>query len=352
MKSGFAAAIIEWQAQHGRHELPWQREPVDPYCVWLSEMMLQQTQVVIVIPYFERFIACFPTIQKLATAQPDQVMALWSGLGYYRRAQYLHAAAKLIIDDYGGTMPDHVDELMRLPGIGRSTAGAIVSLAWNRPAPMLDSNAKRVLCRHQAVAEDSGKILWQTAQDHIPCHDARAYTQGLMDLGSMICGARAPLCPNCPVGATCKAWNSNSIGDYPKRKSLRARKLVEVFWGVAVNSAHSCIWLQKRPLHGIWAGLWSFPDFSNEKESKRWLYEISSPHRPVVQSYPAKDHKLTHRHLRIYPAVAKVNSSTGVGAFADEGWIHVADLANLALPAPVRVLCDELLGSVNTGCCG
>ncbi|HET8551115.1 MAG TPA: A/G-specific adenine glycosylase, partial [Gammaproteobacteria bacterium] len=258
----FAPRLLAWFASHGRHALPWQREPT-PYRVWVSEIMLQQTQVATVIPYFKRFMARFPDLATLAAAPLDDVLALWSGLGYYARARNLHRAAQSAVAEYGGELPASLDELMAFPGIGRSTAGAILSLSRGQRHPILDGNVKRVLARFHAIAGWPGDKrvadrLWEFAESHTPVADCAAYTQAIMDFGATVCTRRNPACDICPMSANCEAYALGRQHDFPAPRARRGYPERNV--RVLVIEAEGAVLLEKRPPTGIWGGLWSLPE--------------------------------------------------------------------------------------------
>jgi A/G-specific adenine glycosylase len=260
--NSFASRIVRWQQRHGRHALPWQGTR-DPYRIWLSEIMLQQTQVVTVIPYFERFVARFPDLPSLAAAHEDAVLALWSGLGYYSRARNLHAAARALVARHESMFPASPDLIAQLPGIGRSTAAAIAALAFGQRAAILDGNVKRVLARHGGIAGWPGdrKIetaLWRLAESHLPHTAIEAYTQGMMDLGALVCSRGTPACCDCPVNSDCVAFTQQRTADLPTprpRKTLPERQVQ-----MLLLLDRGELMLEKRPARGVWGGMWSLPE--------------------------------------------------------------------------------------------
>ncbi|MPV85953.1 A/G-specific adenine glycosylase [Ostreibacterium oceani] len=267
----FSTRVLAWYDVYGRKHLPWQA-PGNPnyiYYTWVSEIMLQQTQVTTVIPYFNAFIARFPDVNALAIADSDEVMALWAGLGYYARARHLHQAAKIIHNDYQGRFPDTFDSLQALPGIGRSTAGAILSLALGQRHAILDGNVKRVLCRHARVAghPSQAKVsqaLWRLAENYTPNERCASYTQAMMDLGATVCTRTKPKCHQCPVQVDCQARIDGCVSEYPSKKTKKALPLKQViFWLVTDNTR---VYLEKRPDTGIWGGLWGLPESPVEVE--------------------------------------------------------------------------------------
>ncbi len=295
----FAQKVVRWHHQHGRKNLPWQLETGEhkSYHVWLSEIMLQQTQVVKVKDYFNRFIAEFPTLNELAGADEQQVLALWSGLGYYNRARNLHKTAKRCVENYAGTMPCDLQQLIDLPGIGRSTAAAIMSLAYNQPEPIMDGNVKRVFSRHFLVKGEPSKSstineLWQLAEINRELNEPAAYTQGLMDLGATVCTKNQPKCNQCPIAMTCQAKLKDVIDQYPHKK--RKVKQTEVHMHSLLSIKDKKIALSIREAKGIWPQLWFTPLFNSEAELIRY--------HPNVKHQFSLTHKLTHRilHIHIY----------------------------------------------------
>jgi A/G-specific adenine glycosylase len=339
----FADRIIAWQKVHGRHDLPWQRTR-DPYCIWLSEIMLQQTQVATVIPYYERFVRRFADVRALALAPIESVMACWAGLGYYSRARNLHRCAQQIADMHGGEFPRSVERLAQLPGVGRSTAAAIVALAFGERAAILDGNVKRVLARHFGIEGYPGspkveREFWQRAERLLPRNEIEAYTQGLMDLGATLCLARKPQCARCPVLRSCVAHRQGRIDELPV-KSPRARR------GTRGNAL---LWLRhreqvllvRRPEQGVWAGLWSLPEFGDLGT----LNDIVSDWPGRGRTLAPIDHALTHFDWRLaplrwdLPARLSVAQRSRIEAAVPGGqWVGQDDALAMSLPAPVRRL--------------
>ena len=260
--TAFANRIVRWQERHGRHDLPWQATR-DAYRIWLSEVMLQQTQVATVIPYFERFVKRFPTVGALASAHADEVLALWSGLGYYARARNLHRAAREVVERHGGVFPSGFEALVQLPGVGRSTAAAIAAFAGGERRAILDGNVRRVIARHAGIAGDpaSSQVLerlWAEAEARLPRDGIERYTQGMMDLGASVCFTRRPACELCPVAADCVARIEERVDELPGRRRRAARGLRRIAMLVVVSRGE--VLLEKRPASGIWGGLWSLPE--------------------------------------------------------------------------------------------
>jgi A/G-specific adenine glycosylase len=334
--TAFAHRIIAWQKQHGRRDLPWQGTR-DPYRIWLSEIMLQQTQVSAVIPYYERFLARFPDLAALAAASEDAVLRLWAGLGYYARARNLHRAARTIVQDLGGRFPQDHAAVCALPGIGRSTAAAICAFACGARQAILDGNVKRVLARHFAIEGYPGDkrveaTLWAQAEALLPDRDIEAYTQGLMDLGAGVCVRRAPRCGQCPVRETCVALRDDRSAELPGPRPVSPRP--ERATTMLILSRRGEVLLEKRPAPGIWGGLWCFPEMDGEQVEAvclgRFGVETTGLHR-----LSEIEHGFTHFRLRITPLVVTVSS----GAGAEEPgrvWLTPEDALGAAIPVPVR----------------
>ncbi len=334
-----AAQVVRWQVQHGRSHLPWQNTR-DPYRVWLSEIMLQQTQVVTVLDYYPRFLARFPSVQALAAAPLDDVLALWSGLGYYSRARNLHRCAQQVVQTHGGQFPCTALALATLPGIGRSTAGAIAAFCFAERSPILDANVKRVLTRVLGFGGDLAQAaqersLWQHAHDLLPTGDLPTqmplYTQGLMDLGAMVCLPRNPDCGRCPLQSGCIAHAQGVPERYPVRTRKLQRK-AEAWWLLQWQDAAGRIWLERRPERGIWAGLYCLPVFGSQDALQEHLAQTGG----VLQAeYPAVLHVLTHRDLYLHRTIARApDSFEGTGG----DWYLPQALGALGLPAPLRKL--------------
>lgn len=336
--SGIAGDVVSWQRSHGRHLLPWQNTR-DPYRVWLSEIMLQQTQVSVVLGYYERFLARFPDVQALAAAPLDDVLALWSGLGYYSRARNLHRCAQDVVSLHGGSFPSTSEGLRQLPGIGRSTAAAIAAFCFGERTAILDGNVKRVLTRVLGFDADlassaNENALWERANALVPdaSDDMPAYTQGLMDLGATVCLARSPNCLLCPLQASCRA---RAQGD-PERFPVKTRKLkrsAQSVWLLQVQAADGAIWLEKRPTPGVWAGLYCLPLF----DSREALAQALPPNvRDEARDEPAFVHVLTHKDLHLHPVQALVQRRALQRQ--EGGWFTPEQWPALGLPAPVRKL--------------
>jgi A/G-specific adenine glycosylase len=346
----FATRLIDWQRREGRHGLPWQSTR-DPYRVWLSEVMLQQTQVATVLDYYPRFLARFPDVQALARAEQGEVLALWSGLGYYSRARNLHRCAQMVVLDHGGVFPNRWDVLQTLPGIGASTAAAIAAFCFGERVSIVDGNVRRVLSRLLAFEGDLAKTpaqraLWNVAQTLLPqpspvqASDMQAYTQGLMDLGATLCTRSRPACERCPVQALCQAHASDQVARFPiKTRTLKRRS--ERWWLLCRfdPSEGGWVWLEQRPQTGIWAGLYCPPVFTDEAQM-RWALDAvpqqAVDHRPVVS------HALTHRELTLHPTVVRCTRQSQAGKGAQGQWVALRSLDALGLPKPIRTWLDEL----------
>jgi A/G-specific adenine glycosylase len=335
----FARTMVDWQRLHGRQSLPWQNTQ-DPYRVWLSEIMLQQTQVSTVLDYFPRFLARFPTVAELAAAPQDDVLALWSGLGYYSRARNLHKCAQEVVARFGGQFPKQAELLQTLPGIGRSTAAAIAAFCFQERAAILDGNVKRVLTRVLGFAEDlalqkNEKALWSLAQDLLPDKpkDMPRYTQALMDLGATVCLPRKVQCEVCPVSAICQAKEQGKPLAYPV-KTKKLKRTSATLWLLWAVNAKGQVWLQKRPDKGIWAGLFSLPVFDTEAQLlAAWPQGQAGPYIA-----PWK-HVLTHRDLYLHPV--RMTGSAKDSPACEGQWVSAEAWPDLGLPAPIRTLLSE-----------
>ncbi|HET9047907.1 MAG TPA: A/G-specific adenine glycosylase [Chiayiivirga sp.] len=338
----FAERLLAWFDHHGRHDLPWQH-PREPYRVWLAEVMLQQTQVQTVIPYFTRFISALPDLAALANASEEQVLALWSGLGYYSRARNLHETARICLQRHAGALPKNFDELMALPGIGRSTAGAVLAQAHDLPLPILDGNVKRVLTRWAGIEGWPGdteiqKQLWALSEQLLPEQRLADYTQALMDLGATACTRSKPDCTRCPVRADCIALRDGRVACVP---TPRPRKVVPQRHCLMLlaRDVEGRVLLQRRQGSGVWQGLWSLPEAMDETSLRHLVSaQISAPFH--CRALAAIEHAFSHYRLLITPMLADpVTQRVGI-ADTDEDWRWVAADAwpSLGLPAPVRRL--------------
>ena len=335
-----AAQVVRWQKIHGRNGLPWQNTR-DPYQVWLSEIMLQQTQVVTVLDYFVRFLKRFPDVQSLAAASQDDVLALWSGLGYYSRARNLHACARQVVALHGGAFPGSADVLQTLPGIGRSTAGAIAALCFGERVAILDGNVKRVLTRVLGFGADlavaaNERALWDAATELLPRRDlAQAmprYTQGMMDLGATLCLARKPTCQVCPVSKLCVARQAGEPENYPV-KTRKLKRSSQSLWLLWAQTADASIYLQKRPTPGVWAGLYCFPLF---EDREALLQAVPKRWHAALEDAPAFKHVLTHKDLHLH--AVRVQLPAAALAKLEGGWFAAGEWPQVGLPAPIKKL--------------
>ncbi len=323
----FAARLLAWWAAHGRHHLPWQQQ-VSPYRTWVSEIMLQQTQVATAAPYFERFMTALPSLPDLAAAPPDQVLALWSGLGYYARARNLHKAAQQCMAQHNGSLPNTAEALLALPGIGRSTAHAILAQAFDQVAPILDGNVKRVMARHAGIEGWSGRRqveqqLWQAAEARTPDHSPAAYTQAIMDLGATLCTRKQPQCQDCPVAKDCLAYAKGLTDQLPTPKPKQPRPDKPMHFVLLMNAKQQ-LWLTRRPERGIWGGLWCLPEATAielRQGAKKNTLHI--------------DHALTHFQLKITVDIYELGNKTAQKN-SDGRWWPLSDALALGLPTPIR----------------
>ncbi|MDI1308899.1 MAG: A/G-specific adenine glycosylase [Methylotenera sp.] len=336
--SDFANRLIAWQKIHGRHDLPWQNT-VDPYAIWVSEIMLQQTQVTAVIGYYSKFMQRFPTIASLANATQDEVLQHWSGLGYYSRARNLHNAAVTIIDEHHGQFPQDFETIQMLSGIGRSTAAAIASFAFNQVQTILDGNVKRVLARHFLVEgwPSSPKVekeLWLLAEKLLPEQGMVAYTQGLMDLGATLCTRSKPKCGHCPLNTNCKALNAQRIHELPTPKPRKT--IPEKNTTMLILRRGDEILLEKRPSTGIWGGLWSFPEAENSQDTEAIIlnkYGIIAENDITLANLT---HVFTHFKLHICPQILQVVKQQPQVNQAAHMWVNIEDAIGAAIPTPIR----------------
>lgn len=342
----FAKRVLKWFDQHGRKDLPWQHD-TSPYRVWLSEIMLQQTQVKTVIPYFERFMAAFPDVRTLAEAPEDEVLHLWTGLGYYARARNLHKAAKQIANEAQGQFPSTLEGLCDLPGVGRSTAGAILSIAFGQRASILDGNVKRVLARYHRVGGWPGKSaihqqLWDIAEQHTPQKRCADYTQAMMDLGATLCTRSAPDCERCPLASDCEALAHGDQRDYPGKKPRKVLPVKSTFF-LIVRSGNDEIWLEKRPSSGIWGGLWCFPEVDDPAAGSRQCLDLWGTEPATVKVQTEFRHTFSHYHLDITPVVVELDvTSHAVMEASRQLWYNLRQPPQIGLAAPVASLLANL----------
>lgn len=345
-KKIFQTALITWQKTQGRNDLPWQH-PRSAYHVWLSEVMLQQTQVKTVIPYFQRFIAHFPDITTLAKAELEYVTPFWAGLGYYARIRNLHRSARIIQTRYCGQFPKTLKQLQELPGIGRSTAGAILSLAFNQSAPILDGNVKRILTRLHGISGWPGlakvnKQLWDLAQYYLPQHDCAQYTQALMDLGALVCTKDLPKCTQCPLHDHCYAYTQNNPEDYPTPPPKKIIPIRETTILILLNKDE--VLLEKRPPVGIWGGLWSPPEYHQEQPLEDFCREkLFCQIKSARLNSQILNHRLTHLQLKIKPFILEIeNWSPPLMESNRLTWHNKRLISQLALATPIRKLLEGL----------
>lgn len=344
----FATQLIAWQKQHGRHNLPWQNTN-DPYAIWVSEIMLQQTQVAAVIGYYANFMARFPTISALANASQEEVLQSWSGLGYYSRARNLHNAAQKIFDDFGGEFPQNFDDILSLSGIGRSTAAAISTFALNQPQPILDGNVKRVFARYFNIsgATNSPKVLqsmWQIAERENPTNpqDAIIYTQGLMDLGATVCTRGRPRCSECLMNSGCQAYANNEVHLLPTPKPKKIVPQKQTMMLVLLKAGE--VMLEKRPQVGIWAGLWSLPEIDLTQIATEAAFSRFGIRSEPEETLPIINHAFTHFKLAIHPQPLIVISQKNQVNQSNNIWLPINEAIKAAIPTPVRKILSALKG--------
>jgi A/G-specific adenine glycosylase len=344
----FARKVVAWQRTHGRHGLPWQASR-EPYRVWLAEVMLQQTQVEAVIPYYERFLRRFPDVKALARAPQQEVLRLWSGLGYYARARNLHTAARLVVRAHGGRFPQTAAALRTLPGIGRSTAAAIAAFAYRQRAAILDGNVKRVLARCFGVEGYPGERavearLWAIAEALLPRRSLAAYTQGLMDLGATVCTRSRPACERCPVAAQCVARREDRVALLPVPRPRKRLPLRRATWLVLLRQGS--VLLERRPGNGLWGGLWSFPELPREQSgleaARAFCRRTLGSEVGLVRRLPVIEHGFTHFKLRARPLSCSVRAPGRRAEAPGRIWLELSDAAHAAVPKPVRTLLADL----------
>ncbi|MCX7098396.1 MAG: A/G-specific adenine glycosylase [Methylococcales bacterium] len=338
----FQQQVLNWFDQQGRKDLPWQQNP-SPYRVWLSETMLQQTQVTTVIPYFNAFIEQFPTLEDLAAAPIDEVLHRWSGLGYYARARNLHKTAQLIAQQ--GSFPDTLEELLILPGIGLSTAGAILSIAFKKSHPILDGNVKRVLARYKAIEGWPGnspvnKALWAASAELTPIERVADYTQAMMDLGATVCTRSKPACSHCPLNSHCLALKSGRVSELPTRKPAKTLPVKQLCLLLLNNSQHGTL-LEKRPPTGIWGGLWSLPEFDSITAAQDWC-TANNTGIITAETLPTQRHTFSHYHLDYTPLLIQTKNPINFVMEASRWvWYKSGQTHTLGLPAPIKQLLQQ-----------
>ena len=342
----FASAILEWYEKYGRKNLPWQQNKT-AYSVWLSEIMLQQTQVATVIPYYERFLQRFPTVVDLANAQQDEVLHLWTGLGYYARARNLHKAAQIVAHQYQGQFPLNIEDMNALPGVGRSTAAAILSSVFKQPHAILDGNVKRTLARSFAVAGWPGQKkvenqLWAHAEEHTPSNNVDKYNQAMMDMGAMVCTRSKPKCGLCPIESMCIANQQGNPLDYPGKKPKKDKPLKQTWF--AILHFNGQIWLEQRPQVGIWGGLFCFPQ-SEDKNVEQIFNKLDITDAMIRsrQNLIAFRHTFSHYHLDITPILFDLSKQPHMVMEGSQGlWYNLSKPKEIGLAAPVKQLLESL----------
>ncbi len=349
----FAHRLLAWYREHGRHDLPWQRESA-PYRIWISEIMLQQTRVETVIPYFERFMDRFPDLATLAAAPLDEVLGLWSGLGYYARARNLHRAAQQVMEQHGGRLPDALDALQALPGIGRSTAAAILAQAHGRPHAILDGNVRRVLARYHAVEGWPGQgavqsRLWRLAEAHTPPdRRVRDYTQAIMDLGATLCTRGTPCCDRCPVADGCRALAEGRVRELPHPRPRRElpRRSTRM---VIARAPDGSVLLERRPPSGVWGGLWGFPEWDGQGTLEAWCRASLGLRVAGSERWEAIDHTFSHFHLRITPVLARITlPGDRVMDAGERIWYIPGHPLDRGVAAPVQRLLERIAADRGT----
>jgi A/G-specific adenine glycosylase len=345
--AAFAPTLLRWFALHGRHDLPWQHERT-PYRVWISEVMLQQTQVVTVMPYYQRFMARFPDVRALAAAPLDEVLHLWTGLGYYARARNLHACAQTVIAKFAGEFPKDLEGMTSLPGIGRSTAGAILSIASGIRHPILDGNVKRVLSRVFGIAGDPSsssvlESLWALADACTPQRDVGDYTQAIMDLGATLCTRSRPACTVCPMNVDCVAAREGRQAELPGKKQKRHRPSREATLLIAQSgdATSAAVFVERRPAAGLWGGLWSPPQFEDEAAAMQWcVREVGEPESDSQLMTPI-EHAFTHFDLRLKPLRVRCRPHSSVRD-GEQLWYELNSPPKIGLPQPIKQLFERL----------
>jgi A/G-specific adenine glycosylase len=343
----FAPRVLAWFDEHGRKSLPWQ-ENKTPYRVWISEIMLQQTQVTTVIPYYHKFMTSFPSVEALAQAEQDEVLAHWSGLGYYARARNMHKAAKMLVDEFDSEFPQSVEGVCELPGIGRSTAAAILSISRGVQAAILDGNVKRVLSRFHAVPTWPGEkktenAMWELAENYMPSERCGDYTQAMMDLGATLCTRSKPQCLLCPLESDCEGRQTPNPTQFPIRKPKKAAKPEKSIQLLVLMNQQEQLLLEKRPQTGIWGGLWSLPELATDESvvlhiEQRFNAQVSS-----VIPLSSFRHTFSHYHLDISPSQIQMAAANWIMEGDKYQWFSQQEALALGLPAPVRNILEKII---------
>ncbi len=346
--SQFAQHLLSWFANHGRHNLPWQSSP-SSYRVWVSEVMLQQTQVSTVMPFYERFMARFPDVRSLAAGSLDEVLHLWTGLGYYARARNLHACARIVVAKYDGSFPEQIEAMIELPGIGRSTAGAILALAYGQRHPILDGNVKRVMARVFGISGNPGSsavnaALWAKSDECTPSFEVAAYTQAIMDLGATVCLRTRPRCGSCPMAEGCVAAQECRQAELPGRKQKRVRPSRQATLLIAQSGSNTsvAVLVERRPESGLWGGLWSPPQFNCENDALVWCRRELDAVRGSSQKLPSIEHAFTHFDLTLNPVRIHCERGAQVREGEDRLWYPLHMPPRIGLPQPIRRLFEQL----------
>ncbi|AEF53490.1 A/G-specific adenine glycosylase [Marinomonas posidonica] len=347
----FAPRVLAWFDEHGRKNLPWQ-ENKTPYRVWISEIMLQQTQVTTVIPYYQKFMTSFPTVEALAAAEQDEVLAHWSGLGYYARARNMHKAAKRLVDEFDSEFPQSLEGVCELPGIGRSTAAAILSISRGVSTAILDGNVKRVLARFHAVSSWPGEkkteqAMWRLADAYMPSQRCGDYTQAMMDLGATLCTRSKPQCLLCPLEIDCQASKKPDPTQFPIRKPKKAPKPEKQTQMLVLTDDEQQILLEKRPSSGIWGGLWSLPELAVEESIVLHAEQRFATNVLSVTPLSSFRHTFSHYHLDIVASQVKLAAIKGVMEANKYQWFSLSDALALGLPTPVRRILEQDLNELS-----
>ena len=340
----FSDSLISWQKKEGRNDLPWQIN-INPYKVWVSEIMLQQTQVKTVIPYFNKFIKSFPNVKALSKASEDKVLSLWSGLGYYSRARNLHKSSSIIVKKFNGDLPSNLEDLESLPGVGRSTAGAILSIGFGLPSAILDANVERVLSRFFAFNENinkfaSQKKLWNLSESLVPSSNSAKYTQAIMDLGATVCKKNNPSCNVCPVAKMCLALEQEKVNELPLKAIPKKKVLKSVYW-LVLEDKEKRLFLEKRHQDAVWKGLWSFKEFSNASDLKKFCeLNIGKGEFSKIRSLELK-HSFSHYNLDVKSIYIR-SDKTMKNKVNESSWFNKKDLIKVGIPRPTKRIIEMI----------
>ena len=343
--SSFSKRLIKWHKKSGRKDLPWQINKT-PYKVWISEIMLQQTQVNTAIPYFNRFIERFPDIESLAVSSDDEVLSYWSGLGYYARARNILKTSKILNEEYFSAMPESLEALKSLPGIGKSTAGAIMSLGFKKKAAILDGNVKRVLARYQRVEGDIKKAsilkeLWRISEDLLPKKDHSTYTQSIMDLGATVCHRKDPSCKTCPVKKQCKARKFGEMHLFPNKGEVKIKPTKEVYWLLPIDK-YGNVYLEKRENSGLWGGLWTFIEAKNQNELKKKYLKRFEGEDFLFKEFSKIEHHFSHYKLKASILTTQIENKEESTIKERSMWIGSDQVQSIGVPAPIKKIIKEI----------